>query len=71
MATKKKRAASDRQITSQELAARWKMNEGSIRMMRVNGTGPNFVKLGRGKRPRLRYWLSDIERFEREKWGMK
>jgi len=55
----------DRQVTSAELAKRWNMNEGSIRMMRVNGTGPKFLKLGKGKRPRVRYWLSEIERFEK------
>lgn len=60
-----KRKADDRQITSAELAARWQMNEGSIRMMRVNGTGPKFIKLGKGDRPRVRYWLSDVERFEK------
>lgn len=60
-----KRKPEDRQITSADLAKRWGMNDGSIRMMRVNGTGPKFIKLGKGKRPRVRYWLSDVERFEK------
>jgi len=60
-----KKTPVDRQITSAELAVRWGMNEGSIRMMRVNGTGPKFIKLGKGKRPRVRYWMSDVERFEK------
>lgn len=59
----------DVQITSAALAARWGMNEGSIRMMRVEGRGPKYVTLGKsgkGKRPRVRYWLSAVIAFEQQ-----
>lgn len=59
----------DVQMSSADLATRWNMNEGSIRMMRVEGRGPKYVTLGkrgRGRRPRVRYWLSDVIAFEQQ-----
>lgn len=59
----------DVQITSTALAARWDMNEGSIRLMRHEGRGPAYVTLGRkgkGRRPRVRYWLSVVVKYEQE-----
>lgn len=56
-------------ITSQQLAKRWDVNEGSIRMMRYQRRGPRWVTLGRagrGRKPRVRYWLSVIQVYEKE-----
>lgn len=62
-----KKPVADRQLTSRELAARWGMNDGSIRMMRLKGRGPKWISIGGGDRPRVRYWLSEIERYEIER----
>jgi hypothetical protein len=62
-------ANGDVMLTSRDLARRWGMNEGSIRVMRSEGRGPKYITLGRrsrGKRPRVRYWKSVIERYEQE-----
>lgn len=56
-------------MTSAELAARWDMNEGSLRMMRVAGKGPRYVKIGAGQRPRVRYRLADVVAYERDHVG--
>lgn len=59
----------DTLLTSKELAERWEMNEGSLRIMRSEKRGPRWITLGRkgkGKRPRVRYRLADIERYEQE-----
>ncbi len=56
-------------MTSAELAARWDMNEGSLRMMRVAGKGPRYVLLGTGPRPRVRYRLDEVQAYERDHGG--
>lgn len=59
-------------LTSKELAARWGMNEGSLRIMRSEKRGPRWVTLGKGgkgKRPRVRYLVADIEHYERKQGG--
>ena len=56
-------------ITSQELAKRWKVNEGSIRMMRIDKRGPPYLKLGTGPRPRIRYVMAQVIDWERSNHG--
>lgn len=58
-------------ITSNELADRWGINEGSLRMMRVAGRGPRYLKLGTGPRPRIRYRLAEVVAFEKNHGGAK
>lgn len=49
-------------LTSDELAARWRVTAQNIRERRCDGTGPRFIRLGS---TRVRYRLSDIEDWER------
>ena len=56
-------------ITSQDLAKRWKVNEGSIRMMRIDKRGPPYLKLGTGPRPRIRYVMAQVIDWERSNHG--
>lgn len=67
----KSKSDSNPLLTSDELAKRWRMNEGSIRMMRVQKRGPRYIKLGDGPRPRLRYRLADVIAYERENGGAR
>lgn len=59
--------AEEKLLTTQELATRWGMHPGSLRLWRVKKKGPRYVRLGRrgkGRLPRVRYRLEDIEAFE-------
>jgi hypothetical protein len=58
-------------ITSQELAKRWKVNEGSIRMMRIDQRGPPYLKLGKGPRPRIRYVMAQVIEWENSNHGTR
>jgi hypothetical protein len=48
-------------LTTEELALRWKMTNNGLRVWRISGKGPAFVKLGRD----VRYRLSDVEAYEK------
>lgn len=49
-------------LTTEELAARWKMNPGSLCNWRQQGRGPKFIKVG----SRVFYRVSDVEAYEAE-----
>lgn len=50
-----------------DLAKRWKglIAKGTIENWRVNGTGPRYFKLGRGKTCLVLYKLKDVTKFEK------
>lgn len=56
-------------ITPAQLALRWGLNINTLNQWRVAGTGPKFIRLGDGERPRIRYRMSDILAYERENAG--
>lgn len=53
-------------LTTEELAARWKMSPQTLENWRSQGTGPEYVKLGAAKSSSVIYRLSDIEKWERK-----
>lgn len=54
-------------LTSKELAERWKMSEQMLRVWRVKNKGPNYFKLGEGKKASVRYRLEDVEAWEKQR----
>lgn len=52
-------------LTTAELAARWRRSETSLRMWRMRGLGPRYIKLG-GPQGRALYRLSDIIAYEKK-----
>lgn len=58
-------------ITPAQLALRWGLNLNTLSQWRAAGTGPKFIRLGDGNRPRIRYRMSDIIAYERESAGGK
>lgn len=56
-------------LTTDELAARWQMNAGTLRNWRSEGIGPRYFEVGRRgrkRKPRIRYRLAEIERYEKQ-----
>jgi hypothetical protein len=49
-------------LTTEELAARWKMHPKSLANWRVSGEGPRYIKLGK----RVLYDVADIEAWEQK-----
>jgi hypothetical protein len=49
-------------LTTEELAARWKMQQQTLELWRCNGKGPAFHKFGKA----VRYAVSDVEKYETE-----
>lgn len=49
-------------LTTEELAARWRMNPQSLRNWRLQGRGPKFVKVGK----KALYAVTDVEAWERD-----
>ncbi len=47
-------------LTAKELAEEYRLSERTLANMRVNGTGPQFVKFGKRM---VRYRRADIEAF--------
>jgi hypothetical protein len=47
-------------LDSADLAARWRVSEGTLRNWRWSGRGPNALKIG----SRVRYRVADVEAFE-------
>ena len=52
-------------ITPAQLALRWGLNLNTLSQWRAAGTGPKFIRLGDGERPRIRYRMSDVMEYER------
>lgn len=50
-------------MTTTELAERWRMSAGSLANMRVEGTGPRFIKPGKI----VLYPLAEVEAFEQKR----
>lgn len=66
---KKPTAASDELLTTHQLAQRWEMETQTLINNRSKGKGPRFITIGRrgkGRRPPVRYRLSEILEFEKE-----
>lgn len=53
-------------LTSKELAERWKMSDQMLRVWRVKNKGPQYFKLGEGKKASVRYRLADVEAWEKK-----
>lgn len=51
-------------LTTDELAARYKVPVETVRKWRSEGTGPQGARFGK----HVRYRLSDVERWERERF---
>ena len=52
-------------ITPAQLAIRWGLSLNTLSQWRAAGTGPVYLRLGDGERPRIRYRMSDILAYER------
>jgi hypothetical protein len=52
-------------ITPAQLAVRWSMTLATLSQWRSAGTGPEYLRRGDGKRPRIRYRMGDILAYER------
>ena len=53
-------------LTTDELAARWSMDPGSLENWRNAGKGPLFIKMGQGSSAPVRYRVSDVEAWEKK-----
>lgn len=49
-----------------EVAARYGMTPESLANWRYEGKGPQYIRLGRGRRPRVMYRVSDVLKWELE-----
>lgn len=56
-------------LTTEELARRWKIAQNTLRKWRVDGFGPNYIKMGDGKNATVRYKLQDIEAYEERNYA--
>lgn len=52
-------------ITPAQLAIRWGLSLNTLSQWRAAGTGPAYLRLGDGERPRIRYRLVDVQEYER------
>jgi len=50
-----------------ELAQMLKVNPQTVRKWRCSGKGPQFLRLGKGRGSRCRYWPSDVEKWAAER----
>lgn len=53
-------------LTSKDLAERWKMTEQMLRHWRIKNKGPQYFKLGEGKKSAVRYRLEDVQEWEKK-----
>lgn len=51
-----------KQLTIDELAARWNLHPGTLCNWRVKGTGPKYTKVGRT----ILYSVADVEAYEKQ-----
>lgn len=54
-------SASDSYLTNQEAARHLRLSPRTLERMRVEGSGPPFMKAGPGKRARVLYRKSDLD----------
>lgn len=60
-------APDERWLTQAQLADRWQIPVDTVRDWRLRRYGPQAVKLGTGRGGAVRYRLSEVERWERER----
>ena len=53
-------------LTTKQLSERWGITEHGLRKRRMQGSGPQYVKLGEGRNAPIRYRVEDIEKYEKE-----
>jgi hypothetical protein len=53
-------------ITAAQLALRWSLSVETLAQWRAAGSGPPWVRIGDGQRPRVRYRMSDVIAYERK-----
>ena len=51
-------------LTTDQLAERWSISPRTLESRRADGSGPQFVRIGRGKKALVRYRLSAILEYE-------
>lgn len=51
-------------LTTNELAARWKLLSKTLRDWRVKGKGPRFIRISKTA---IRYAVADVEAFEKSR----
>jgi hypothetical protein len=61
---KPKPPSEDIMLTTDELAARWKLTPDHLEVKRMRGEGPRFIKLGDDPRAPVRYRLEDVLDYE-------
>lgn len=54
-------------LTTEQLAQRWGMSPRTLEGWRSENKGPDYIKLGEGKRSAVFYRLTDVMKFEAEK----
>ena len=50
-------------LTDQQIAVRLGISAATLRSWRCRGIGPNYVKMGAGKKAPVRYACSDVAQF--------
>ncbi len=53
-------------LTTKTLSERLNVGEQTLRKWRLSGVGPAYIKLGDTKNAKVRYDLSDIQKWELE-----
>ena len=56
----------DKMLTTIELSDRWGLSADCLRRWRGEGTGPQYVKLGKFKKSPILYRLQDIMDYEEQ-----
>ena len=51
-------------LTTEQLAERWGISPRTLEARRARGDGPQFVRIGRGRKALVRYRLSAILEYE-------
>ncbi len=51
-------------LTTEQLAERWGISPRTLEYRRARGDGPQFVRIGRGRKALVRYRLSAILEYE-------
>jgi hypothetical protein len=59
-------SAYDTFLSSKQLALRWDLADNTLRKWRVDGIGPQYIKLGFGRCSGIRYRLADVLAYEQQ-----